>query len=224
MNRTHPLLAALTALLLPTLLVCCQGTIGEPASSGPIASRPPGVAKRADIVKVGDVLDIYVMEDSTLNGQFAVRESGNIIMPRIGRVYLAGSSLASAQEIVRSKVESEQIKKATVILERVRTSDQAGFADSSKMVVIISGAVNKPGQHRVPISSPDGVSAFEAVMIAGGPSTYADQHRAYVLRKTGDGARQRYPVDLIAVSKGEARDFQLQDGDMIVVPQRRFGL
>lgn len=164
------------------------------------------------------------MEDRELNGQFPVRESGNIIMPGIGRIFLEGSTLEAAQDLVRSKVQSDQIKKATVIVERVRTSEQATLAEQPKMLIFVSGAVNRPGQHRVPLQGQEGLSAFEALLIAGGPTTFADQGHAYILRKAGDGRRFRIPVDLRAVSEGAARDPQLQEGDVIFVPGRRFGL
>ena len=225
MNLTSRNIALFAAMLLTVVLSACQhpkAAIALPPA--PKAAQPASVPKRPDVVGIGDLLDIYVMEDSSFNGQFPVRDSGNIIMPRIGRIYLAGSSLTDAQDIVRKRVQSDQIKKATVIVERVRTAEQASLAEMPKILIFVSGAVNKPGQHRVALSGKDGLSAFEALMIAGGPSTFADQHRAYVLRKAGNGERTRIPVDLLAISHGDARDLQLQEGDVIVVPQRRFGL
>ena len=188
------------------------------------AVQEQGVKKRADIVHVGDLLDVVVMEDHSLSGQFGVLESGNIIMPSIGRIYLAGSTLEAAQNIVRRHIETDQVKKATVIVERVRTSEQASLAEMPKMLVFMSGAVARPGQHRVPLQSNDGLTAFEALMIAGGPTMYADQRHAYILRKNGRGDRVRIAVNLQAITCGELRDVQLQEGDVIVVPQRRFGL
>lgn len=206
------------------LLNACQQGAGS-AIEAP-AGVPQGAAlqRRVDLVGIGDVLDVYVMEDSSLNGQFQVHESGNIVIPRIGRIHVAGSTLSAAQDQVRGRVQSDQIKKATVIVERVRTSEQASIAEQPKLLVFISGAVAKPGQHRIPLQSQGGLTAFEALMTAGGPTIYADQRHSYILRKTGPGDRIRLPVDLLAVSRGEARDTQLQDSDVIVVPQRRFGL
>ena len=214
----------LTTLLFALMLSSCV----HPPESGiaTTATSPPAPAQRrpADIIGIGDQLDIYVMEDNSLNGQFQVRESGNIIMPRIGRIHLAGTTLAGAQDLVRNRVQTDQIKKATVIVERMRTSEQAALSELPKMLVFVSGAVARPGLHRMPLQSQGGLTAFEALMVAGGPTTYADQHRAYILRKTSGGDRERTPVDLAAVSRGDARDVQLQEGDVLVVPQRRFGL
>lgn len=223
MNHPCRHAARFTAAFIVLALSACQ----HPADVGieePVNSAPPVGAVRKGTIGIGDILDIYVMEDVSLNGQFTVLESGNIVMPGIGRIHLAGNTLAAAQDIVRSRVETDQVKKATVILERARASGQVALAEQPKLQIFVSGAVSRPGQHRVPLPSQEGLSAFEALMTAGGPTTFADQRHAYVLRKTGKGERVRLPVDLLAVSRGESRDLQLQEGDVIVVPQRRFGL
>lgn len=220
--KFRPLFA--TALLF-LLLSACQQQPDMVDPGLPLTSHVPAAVTRAAApIGTGDILDIYVMEDSSLNGQFQVRESGNIVMPRIGRIHLGGSSLTAAQDIVRNRIQTDQIKKATVIVERLRAPEQAALAEMPKMLVFISGAVARPGQHRMPLQPQGGLSAFEALMTAGGPTTYADQRRAYILRKTASEDRSRIPVNLHAVSRGEARDVQLQDGDVLVVPQRQFGL
>ncbi len=215
--------ALLAAGLCMLVLPACQhpAPVDLPPEHPAITQGP---VKRKDIVRVGDLLDIYVMEDRELNGQFQVRESGNIVMPRVGRIFVEGSTLQAAQELVRSKVQSDQIKKATVIVERVRTSEQAPLSEMPKILFYVSGAVARPGQHRVSLQSQGGLSAFEGLLIAGGPTTFADQSHAYILRKTADGRRVRLPVNLRGVSKGEARDVPLQEGDVIFLPGRRFGL
>ena len=224
MKRHHQHARHFAAALIIFLLSACH----HPEIAGPrLPSKPrpvQAVAGHADLIGNGDMLDVYVLEDSALNGQFQVRESGNIVMPRIGRIHLGGRTLAAAQDIVRDRVQTDQIKNATVIVERARTSEQAVLAELPKMLVFMSGAVARPGQHRMPLQAQGNLTAFEALMTAGGPTTYADQGRAYILRKTAAEERSRIPVNLKAVSRGEARDVQLQEGDVVVVPQRRFGL
>jgi len=40
---------------------------------------------------VGDTLEIVVLEDPSFNGKVVVRESGDIILPKVGRVRVVGS-------------------------------------------------------------------------------------------------------------------------------------
>jgi protein involved in polysaccharide export with SLBB domain len=70
----------------------------------------------------------------------------------------------------------------------------------------------------------EGLTAYEALLIAGGPTPFADQRRAYILRKTTNGQRGRIPVDFKALSRAEATDIPIQQGDVIFLPERRFGL
>ena len=222
-NFTKWMSLALTLAALGFLASCRSAPEAAVLAPPSAPTHRPGVGSRLDIVHIGDMLDILVKEDGSLNGQFPVLESGNIIMPKIGRIYVAGSTLDAAQSIVRSRIQSEQIKQASVILERVRTSAQSDFADLPKLLIFMTGAVAKPGQHRVPIQSGGALTAFEAIMVAGGTTVFADQRRAYILRKTPDNTRVKVPFDLQAISKGEGKDVPVQDGDVIVVPQRRFG-
>ncbi len=225
MNLTCRHAIPFATLLCGLVLNACRhapepGPLPAAMTASTAASLPPS----RNIVRVGDVLDIVVMEDHALSGQFSVLESGNILVPGIGRIYLLGSTLEAAQNIVRRHIESDQVKKATVIVERLRTSQQAAVAEMPRMAIFVSGAVTKPGQHRVPVQAEGGLTVFEALMIAGGTTRFADLSRSYILRKAPGGDRSRLLVNLQAISRGEARDVQLQEGDIIMVPQRRFGI
>ena len=226
MNTPIHLAARFTAVIcLVAELAACHGTpLPGGAVPAPLAASPSPARPRSSMVAVGDTLNVVVLEDPSLNGELPVLESGNIILPKLGRVHAAGSTLAEVQNFVRERVQSDQIKKATVIVERVRRSEQAAFSETPKMLVFITGAVARPGQHRIAVQNQGGLTVFEALLIAGGPTQFADQRRSYILRKSGDGQRFRIPVDLRAVSMGEARDPQLQESDVIFVPGRRFGL
>lgn len=220
-------------LMLSLAAVCAGCQAPRPASApvlpppGMVAapSRPaPAKPSTSSVVEAGDKLDIMVLEDPTFSGQFVVRESGDLILPKVGRVRVAGMSLAGAESAVRNRIQQDQIKDATVIVERTQRMAQAGFAERPKMLVFLTGAVARPGQHLVAMNDRDGLTAYEALLIAGGPTPYADQRRAYILRKAADGRRDRIPVDFRALSRAEASDIPIQQGDVIFLPERRFGL
>ncbi len=165
-----------------------------------------------------------VLEDPSFNGTFAVKESGDIILPKVGRVRVGGYSLQSAEAAVRERIQSDQIKDATVIVDRGQRQAQTNFTERPKILVFLTGAVARPGQHLVALNDRDGLTAYEALLIAGGPTAYADQRRAYILRKIGNGERERIDIDFRALARGEGTDPLLVQGDVVFVPQRRFGL
>ncbi len=175
-------------------------------------------------VHPGDTLDVVVLEDAAFNSTVVVHESGDIVLPKVGRVHVAGMSMAQVESAVRARIQSDQIRNANVVVERSRRQANASFAERPKMLIFLTGAVGRPGQHMVAMSDRQGLSAYEALLIGGGATAYGDTRRAYILRKTGYGQRDRFPVDLRSISQGQGVDPMLQDGDILFVPERRFGL
>ena len=224
---------ALALLLSVSGLTSCQqaGSMSDYSASAPASphqfSQPVQNTARpasSSTIQVGDKLDLLVMEDLTFNGQYVVRETGDIIVPKIGRVRVAGSTIDGAQDSVRNKVQSEQLKSATVILDRVGRRAPETFNDKPKMLIYLTGAIRRTGQHFIAMDDRSGLTAYEAVLIGGGPSPYADQRRAYILRRSGYGERERIPVDFRYLRDGYGVDPQLQEGDIVYIPERRFGL
>jgi len=80
--------------------------------------------------------------------------------------------------------------------------------------VTVEGWVDKPGSY--PVTR--GLSLSGAVAAAGGPSFAADRHHARVQRVLATGEQQFFEVDLEAVSKGQASDPIVTDGDVVRVP------
>ena len=39
-------------------------------------------------LQIGDEIEVFVLEDTSFNGVFTVRPSGDIIMPKVGRISL----------------------------------------------------------------------------------------------------------------------------------------
>ncbi len=184
------------------------------------------VPQNRDALQVGDTLEVFVMEDSSFNGVFKVREKGDIIIPKVGRVSVLGLSVDAVQERIKKTLESSQLTTATVIADRLSSAAAApvSFEETPKILVYLTGKVTRPGQHMLAVNSGESISAFEAVLIAGGVAPFADERDAYILRRSGGGNRARIPLDLRAIRQGKAADVPLVNGDMICVPERRFAL
>jgi polysaccharide export outer membrane protein len=75
--------------------------------------------------------------------------------------------------------------------------------------VFLAGEVMQPGA----VEFTDGLTASQALLLAGGPSEFGRLGGAYVLRD-----EQRIRVNLKRVLKGKDADIQLEPGDRIVVP------
>lgn len=199
----------------------------EIASSQQVRNYPKQMKAQArtDVLVVGDTLEIFVMEDQAFNGIYKIREKGDIIFPKLGRVVVAGLTVDAAQQKIQQALQGTQLQNATVIADRIsQVPGVANFEEKPKILVFVTGKVNRPGQHMIAIASGDTVYAYEAVLIAGGVTQFADEKHAYILRKGDRGARDKIPLNLRSIRQGQESDKALADGDMICVPERRFAL
>ena len=173
---------------------------------------------------VGDALDIFVLEDGSFNGLYVVRPSGDIIIPKAGRIPVANMSLGQVESTIKSVLETNQLAKATVIADPVRRGAGDGESVTAGLTVYLSGNVVKTGRVLVPFVGDGKVTAFQAVMDSGGFKQFANKRKSYLLRKDHAGRTSRVAVDFTEIEKGIIPDVPLQDGDMLVVPQKMFGL
>jgi protein involved in polysaccharide export with SLBB domain len=223
----HNFLLLLKLALVPAVALCGIGCTTRPSDSGdaPPASMPAAI-NRIDngAIMVGDELELFVKEDPVFNGNYRVRERGDIIIPDIGRIPLQGLDVKSAERRVEGYLERGQIKDATVILDRVRDSGPGpSVAGARRMLVYMTGAVEKPGQHMLTV--PDGrpLGVYEAILISGGLGRFADEQKVHVLRMDQKRVRHRIPVNIRLIRQGSAPDPAIGQGDVIMVPEKVFG-
>ncbi|GEP41442.1 polysaccharide biosynthesis/export family protein [Brevifollis gellanilyticus] len=197
---------------------------------GPEAPTPP--VRRADDIgtagyqtAVGDALDIFVLEDASFNSQYIVRPSGDIIIPKAGRVQVLGMTLAQVEGTVKAVLEQNQLRQATVVADPVRRGASSAEGQvSAGLTIYLSGNVTRTGRVLVPFVGGGQVTAYQAIMDAGGFTPFANKRKSYVLRRNAGTNTQRIPVNFDKIEKSEEPDLALQDGDMLVVPQKLIGL
>ncbi|MEQ1935236.1 MAG: polysaccharide biosynthesis/export family protein, partial [Fimbriimonadaceae bacterium] len=152
---------------------------------------------------MGDTLEIFVMEDQAFNGIYKIREKGDIIFPKLGRVVVAGLAVEAAQQKIQQALQGTQLQSATVIADRIsQVPGGNNFEEKPKILVFVTGKVNRPGQHMIAINSGDAVYAYEAVLVAGGVTQFADEKHAYILRKGDQGIRDKIPLNLRSIRQG----------------------
>lgn len=202
----------------------CQGpNSDQDADLGSSAMVEHSAAERRSgyHVKIGDQLDVFVLEDKSFNGSFSVRETGEIIIPQLGRVMVLGFTLLEVEQAVKRQLEGSQLKVATVIVD---PSSSVASADKPTMgtVVRISGRVSTTGRVTVPQLGGSKVTVFQAVNEMGGTLPFADKKRSYILRSSGDKIK-KIPVNLQRIEEGTMPDVPIYEGDTIVVPPKVIG-
>ena len=97
--------------------------------------------------------------------------------------------------------------------------DEATSARNHKIVVVVSGAVGKPG--RVTLHKDQKHTIVEAITSAGGMTQFADVKRVRLIRKKADGTTATFVINVDALMKAGGRDAPaLEADDAIYVSER----
>jgi polysaccharide export outer membrane protein len=152
-----------------------------------------------------DILEISVWKEEGLKKDVLVRPDGGLSFPLVGDLKAAGKTVEEVRaELARRLEKYIPDPVVSVLLQRVV---------SNKIYVI--GRVAKPGDF------PAGryVDVLQALSMAGGLTTFADEKDIRVLRREG-GTQKAFGFDFKAVSRGEKleQNIRLQGGDVVVVP------
>lgn len=223
----HLLTIYIPSFALAAALVCLAGCATKNAGDGiepPMERRGDDIGSTGYKAGIGDAIDIFVLEDSSFNGLYVVRPSGDMILPKAGRIPVLGMSLAQVEASVKQVLEANQLTQATVIADPVRRGAGDGKSVMAGLTIYLAGpGVMRSGRALVPFVGDSQVTAFQAITDAGGFAAFANKKRSYMLRKDRAGRTQRLPIDFTKIEKGQNADPVLQDGDTIVVPQKIFG-
>ena len=166
----------------------------------------------ADLILPGESIEVFVAEDETFHQVYAVRQGGYIIMPHVGRVSVAGLNLAGAEKVIKDALSVDQIKNATVMVERPQ-----GGSIGAEPVIYLAGEFIRPGAWKIPIGlSPTLVTT---ILRSGGLTQSADLTKVRLLRLVGgQSMAEEINVQAILNGSGLPSDITLQNGDVVMVP------
>jgi polysaccharide export outer membrane protein len=172
-----------------------------------LMGRPGGAGGFDDtyLLQPGDVLDISVWREETLQKQVAVRPDGAITFPLADSVQAQGRTVAQVTKAITDKL-AQYIPGPVVTVTLVENAGNR---------IYVLGRVNKPGEF-VMIRPTDVV---QALSMAGGLTPFADRKNIRVLRRDG-GTQRSIPFNYSQVEEGEHLDqnIVLQAGDAVMVP------
>lgn len=166
------------------------------------------------VLAPGDVIDISVLEDSSLNRQVLVRPDGKISLPLAGTLDAEGQTPEALQTVIRERLSEDFIEPPTVTVSLVQT---AADAEEDAKFIYVLGQVANPG--RFEIEEP--VDVLKALAIAGGPGVFAAKTRIQLRRRDENGGETVTIFDYEAVEEGVGlRHLVVGSGDVLVVPER----
>ena len=122
------------------LLVCLLGV--QPtgiAAQTPHASEDTPLVVPSLRIGLGDLLDIAVFDSNDLSGHFRVNEKGEIHMPLLGTVTVAGLTIEEAQSLIeRSFIQAEILKPESAHV-------TVNISEYATQGITVTGEVHAPG-------------------------------------------------------------------------------
>lgn len=170
------------------------------------------ITPEKNLILPGEAIEVFVTEDETLNGVYSIRQGGYIIMPRVGRISLAGLDMSGAERAIKQALQVNQLKEATVMVERPQ-----GGGVGVEPVIYLAGEFLHPGAWKIPHDlSPTVVTT---ILRSGGLTPAADLTKVRLLRLvSGQSLAEEVNVQSILNGSGLPSDVTLQSGDIVMVP------
>jgi polysaccharide export outer membrane protein len=166
---------------------------------------PLTLADVAYTLKEGDILKISVWGEEKLQQVTRILPDGSISFPLVGNLKASGLSAP--------EVEAAISKGLAKFIPDVEVSVVVQATEGNRVFVL--GKVKEPGAFVM--TSP--LTAMQALSIAGGLDTFADESDILILRQSSEG-QSKLEVNYDEIISGEnlSTNHQLQAGDTLLVP------
>ncbi len=161
------------------------------------------------IIGPDDQLNINVYGNSVVNWQLEVSPEGNINIPGIGVLNVAGKTIESTTTLIKIKLAANNYAIGR------GTSVQVSLGNIRSIKVIMNGQLERPGTYTLPSLA----TVFNALVAAGGPSETGSLRQIEVIRNN----RVIKVLDVYDfLVKGSQKDnITLRDQDVVRVPTYR---
>ena len=184
------------------------------SSPGALAPLSAGVSAPAGyILSPNDQVAVEVFGEEDLRTNGRLNGEGNLSVPLLGSVRLAGLTLTQAAARLTDLYGRDYLVNPRVNIMLV------GYA---KRRFTVLGQVSHPGSYEMPDGSPEGIDLLEAVAMAGGYTRIAAPERVSVRRHSSSGKDEIIRVDAKRLARGDRGNFTVLPGDAITVGESIF--
>jgi polysaccharide biosynthesis/export protein len=190
----------LTLVLLATALFCR-------AQSRPAESPVPAAADRGKQnlrIGPGDELEITIFGASDLSAHGRVDNDGNIFIPLLGGIHVAGMTSAEAAQAIAGSLQQKDVLNHPQVAVFVK--------EYTSGEISVVGEVNKPGVY----SALGPHRLLDILQSAGGLTDKAGNSITISHRETADLTTIEFPKDPEAMAHNNV---ELQPGDTVIVPK-----
>lgn len=170
-----------------------------------------GVPVASASLGVSDVLEVRVYQEADLSGAFRVSNEGTIDYPFCGRIKVAGLSSSALVDLLTGCLKNGYLKnpQVTVFLKEYNSQK-----------VFVFGEVQKPGTFPFETN----MNVIQAITLAGGFSKLAAKDSVIVTRvvfneKSLEPEERKIKVPVESIGEGREKNFAIQPGDIVFVPE-----
>ena len=176
------------------------GNAQQPAGSAPSVAPPLQIGS-------GDLIEVTMFENPDLSGRFRVDERGDITVPLIGSLHVAGKTAGeTAVMIERRYIEAQ-------ILQPAESHATVFIAEYASQGITVSGEVKSPGVYPAL-----GVRMLNDVITAAGGVTIAAASKVVITHKSDP--EHQIAVDYVPEAlKPVVPNVQIFPGDTVTVPR-----
>ncbi len=174
-------------------------------------------------IQPGDVLRVEVLEDESLNREVLVLPDGRINMPLAGSVRAGGRTVGQVERALTSALARNFSLEPSVFV-GVRglapKPEPRPAPEPVLFTIYVMGEAKSPGRLEVE----PGTTILQLFAQMGGFTNFAAEKRIQLRRRDGKhGPEKIYQLNWKAIEAGRSSNglAEVQDGDVIVVPQRR---
>ena len=160
-------------------------------------------------IGIGDQILIHIWGNSQNDYQLTVNNNGQVVIPDVGPVYIAGLSFDSAEQKI--------IKRLTEIYADMGGNNPGTFAQINmgqlrSIQVNIVGEVVTPGTYTLPVTA----TVFNGLYLSGGPNNIGSFRNIKVIRN--NKIEQTIDIYNFLVYADPSENITLKDGDILFIP------
>lgn len=186
----------------PTATTPTSAAPGTEVAAAPLTSPP--TANEDYQLSPNDLLSFDVFGVPDMKRDVRVDASGQLSLPLIGAVQVAGLTAQAAEDLIAARYEEKYLMDPQVSL---------FIKEFTTQRIAIEGAVTRPGIY--PVTGQ--LTLLRALALSGGFAPYADVKQIVVYRHGANGAREQFTYDLDQVRAGQQKDPDIRADDVIVV-------
>ncbi len=158
--------------------------------------------------KIGphDVLEVNVFKAPELSRVVEVSHDGNVYLPLIGAVQIAGKTASAAERDIAARYNAVYLKTTHINLY---------VKEYNSNRITVHGGVNAPGVYVTHGED----TLMGAITQAKGVNTETASAGVVIYRQEPDGQRSATHYDLTSIKDGKTQDPNLQNGDVVVIEE-----